>query len=101
MNSEELDYYQEVIGKVRSEAGQTLEQAWASSFHSEFYKNLPRHADGVNNDRRDVMMSIYNHYKERAKGLTIMKFGLEAKAQAVREKFKAKTDDKIIKRNTP
>jgi len=101
MNSEALDYYQEVIGKVTSQAGQTLEQAWASSFHSEFYKNLPRHADGVNNDRRDVMMAIYNKYKERAKGLTVEKFGLEAKAEAVREKFKAKTDDQIIKRNTP
>ena len=101
MTPEELDFYQGVIGKVKSDAGQTLEQAWASSFRSDFYKELPRHADGVNNDRRDVMMNIYNHYKERAKGLTIVKFGLEEKAQAVRTKFKDKTDDQIIKRNNP
>lgn len=94
MTSEELFFYQRAIGTVKSEAGQTLEEAWEGSFNSETYKLHPNHVDGVNNDKVNIMTNIYNHYKKRAKNLTIYKFGIANKAQKVRDKFIAKADAK-------
>ena len=87
------------MGAVKSDAGKTLTQSWDLAFRSENYQNLPKHVDGVNNDRVNVMTNIYNIYKQRAKSLTIQKFGIANKAQQIRNKYTDKSAVDIQRRN--
>ena len=85
------------IKEVRNGRGLSLKEAFTKMYHNPWYQALPSKADGKKNDKEEMMLGIYNHYKSMARNKLIYDHNLHKRARAVKSFMSKKLSDRNTK----